>query len=72
VTHPASYLVLPELTPAAIRAGAARAAETSDETLAVALTLLVSNALGCHPAEHAIRDAWHDHPGAQPEARPAT
>ena len=64
-----SYLVLPELTPAAIRAGAARAAETSDEALAVALTLLVSSLLGWHPAEQAIRDAWHDHP-EQPETRP--
>jgi hypothetical protein len=71
VTRPSAYLVLPELTPAAIRAGAARAAGTSDETLAVALTLLVSNALGCHPAEQDIRDAWHDHPDPQPEARPA-
>jgi len=68
VTHPTSYLVLPELTPDAIRAGATRAADASNETLAVGLTLLVSNALGCHPAEQAIRDAWH---GAQPEARPA-
>jgi hypothetical protein len=71
VTQQSAYLVLPELTPAAIRTGAARAAEASDEALAVALTLLVSSALGCHPAEQAIRDAWHDHPGAQPEARPA-
>ena len=65
------YLVLSELTPDAIRAGATRAAEASNETLAVALTLLVSNALGCHPAEQAIRDAWHGRPAEQPETRPA-